>query len=243
MGLFGRLFRWSVETVAGNVVGAIALALLAGTSVSALFAGLMRHAGAMANADAPTVLGAIGIVLSTVLLAALLSALRAIAGPAANSRSPTNADASVVTASPVTSAAVSTASPENGPDRVSSGGTGLGDHDPAASVSNISVETLVGLFVQHTGVQANRLLSVYVGHYVEISGKLNDVKVNDYGDAGQAMVHISYKTSGVSIFALFPSSWVPSLSILRVDAHVTVRGRIEGAGRFEVTLHDCRLVS
>ncbi|HVI97591.1 MAG TPA: hypothetical protein VM657_00840 [Sphingomonas sp.] len=107
--------------------------------------------------------------------------------------------------------------------------------------SSITVETLRDIYRDKTEIQADRLASIYIGKWIEVSGKVSNVTSH-----GEDKVNVSLKAGKEAVE--LETVWMSfegdkeSLEILRIDDVVVVHGKIKKFGRFDVNLENCILV-
>ncbi len=109
------------------------------------------------------------------------------------------------------------------------------------TVIDVSPEYLMSLFKEHTSAEVKRLITPYIGKWMEVSGPVLDVSD-----------HVSFST--VTIPAPASQSWTkvrmyfrqPDRShivLLRPVTKVTVLGQIENVYNLQVELENCELIS
>jgi hypothetical protein len=129
----------------------------------------------------------------------------------------------------------------------------------AISVVAALPDKLLHIFEEHTNVQAQRMLDVYVGQYIVVTGFLNDIS----GRLETAMQlntdTLEIATSETEVFTLvldvatrriqsayvmgrFEADWKSRLAVLQKGAILTVFGKIEKIDRFFMRLSNAEIV-
>jgi hypothetical protein len=209
MGVLRRLAMWTISNIAASVLGAVLLTALAGSSVHVLFAGLARKMGTISESKILITIGSVGCVLSASLLFTLLRALNA----AGLSRKE-----NIVV-------------PDASEDHVPSLATrlptaeSLPTHKPTDKASvderhfvDVDVGELTGPFAQYTNVVANKLLDIYRGHWMRLSGRIQDVEESAFGNF--MIVHLDIERSTM-VQLHFALSWRPTVTTLKRSTAVT----------------------
>jgi hypothetical protein len=106
---------------------------------------------------------------------------------------------------------------------------------------DITPQFLFSLLSGHTEVQAERLLDIYVGKWIKLSGDVNHVGKFEYGSS--TVMFSSQPSKGVPVVAMeFSEAWTGRLSVLRLGNNINVIGRIKSVNAMRVKLEDCELV-
>src|SRR2546425_4581367 len=98
----------------------------------------------------------------------------------------------------------------------------------------VTVEYLLGLYTNHTDIQADALLKPYIGKWMRASGHIDSV------GSGQVTFKEG-KRAAPSLFMYFDKSWLDRLAMLVPGSRATVIGRIWYIQRVWVNLQECEL--
>lgn len=105
---------------------------------------------------------------------------------------------------------------------------------------------IVGLFKDHTDIQAQKLIENYIGKWTQISGTLSQVSA--FNESAQVTFERWHNDSPDPYMRLTPymyfhgKQWVDRLSMMRRGTPIKVRGRITGINSaVELRLDDCEL--
>jgi hypothetical protein len=93
-------------------------------------------------------------------------------------------------------------------------------------------------FENATTAQGERAVQPYLGKWMEVTGKVNNVTHNSDNSS-----HISFY-DGVNyfVFMFFKSEWYDHLAVLSKDQKISVRGKLLKVERRDVHLQECELV-
>lgn len=105
-------------------------------------------------------------------------------------------------------------------------------------ILNVTPEYLIGLYKEHTTVQANKLIEVYIGKWLRVSGRLaNNTSLRAY---------ILLSDEAVFPVALavaeFHKRWVDHVATLRLNTQIELLGKIVEADSTSITLTECELI-
>jgi hypothetical protein len=106
-------------------------------------------------------------------------------------------------------------------------------------IIDVTPDYLIGLFDQHTSIQAQRLIEPYIGKWMRVSGKLRDISDHTYGS------QLSFERSrlGGNVYMWFRQpDRKDRLSVLRRGTRLTVLGQIQWVNNMEVNLDNCELI-
>lgn len=101
---------------------------------------------------------------------------------------------------------------------------------------DVTPEFLSKLFNEHLNVQARKLIEVYIGKWIRVSGSL--------GDVYEAQVTFAYRTFETIVF-MYPGKnkqFIDRCSVLSCGQHIDVIGKIKDVNAIEVHLEDCELI-
>jgi hypothetical protein len=102
---------------------------------------------------------------------------------------------------------------------------------------DVTPDYLMGLFDEHTTIQAEKLIEAFIGKWLRVSGTVSDV----IGSEGSgATVYLKRETARISSVSLDFSDR-GAVEILRKGDSVTAIGQIVGADRLWVGLKNCEL--
>jgi hypothetical protein len=105
---------------------------------------------------------------------------------------------------------------------------------------DVTPEYLAGFFKEHTDIQAQRLLSAYIGKWMESSGHLGEVSRVSFTE----LLQVSFQeVAAVTVIMFFSLEWADRLSVIKRGSPITVIGKIERAGGNFVSFYDCELIS
>jgi hypothetical protein len=107
-------------------------------------------------------------------------------------------------------------------------------------IVNVSPEYLLNFFKEHTSIQAQKLVSAYVGKWMRLSGQVQDI-TSTYPDR----IAVSFNPHPYVlhvVFMFFDEIWKDRLAILRRGDQITVVGQINDAGPNTVNLFHCELL-
>jgi hypothetical protein len=105
---------------------------------------------------------------------------------------------------------------------------------------DITPQFLVSLLSGHTEVQAERLLDIYVGKWIKVSGDVSHVGKFEHGHS--TVMFTSQRLEVPSIIMHFGGAWTERLSVLRLGNKINVIGRIDLVQELRIFLDDCELV-
>jgi hypothetical protein len=114
------------------------------------------------------------------------------------------------------------------------------------TVVNVTPEYLLGLFEDHVSLQAEKLASVYIGKWIEISGPLGDVFPRRGGKDSYTS-SVVFGDRGVAsnkayVFMQFHDTWIDRLEVLRRGSTIKILGQITEISRAQVELDNCEIV-
>lgn len=119
-------------------------------------------------------------------------------------------------------------------------------HNPERVVLNVEPKYLMGLFKEHTEAQARKLLEAYIGKWLQISGRVADVKSDSsvIRDAVIWTVFIYIEGTGMDIATLesHKQEWIDRVSVLRLGDRITVLGQLDRVSRISIGLEHCELI-
>lgn len=105
---------------------------------------------------------------------------------------------------------------------------------------DITPQFLFGLLSGHTEVQAGKLLDIYVGKWMRLSGAVGHVGKFEYGSSTVSFSSQSF--NGVLVYMEFGAAWTERLSVLRLGNNINIIGRVISVTALRVKLQDCELV-
>jgi tRNA_anti-like len=105
---------------------------------------------------------------------------------------------------------------------------------------DITPQFLSSLHSGHTEVQAGKLLELYVGKWIKLSGAVNHVGKFEYGSS--TVMFSTQSFDGVRVLMSFGAAWTERLSVLRLGNNINVIGRITAVDGLMVKLRECELV-
>jgi hypothetical protein len=103
-------------------------------------------------------------------------------------------------------------------------------------VVDVTPKYLAGLFEQHMNIQAKKLVEVYQGKWIRVSGSLGDVFHN------QVVFSFWHDIVGPTVF-MYGDAFIERCSLLRRGTQIEVIGRIGEVNKIELHLYDCELIS
>jgi hypothetical protein len=112
---------------------------------------------------------------------------------------------------------------------------------PARELVDTTPEHLVGLYREHTSVQADSLASPFIGKWIRISGPLNDAQSFKY------FVQVTFGDRTLvadksHVYAYFDHKpWADRLAMLRRGDTVTLIGRIKSVDAGSLHVEHCEL--
>jgi hypothetical protein len=110
------------------------------------------------------------------------------------------------------------------------------------SVLNVTPDSLMGFFRDHTTAQANQLVAVHIGKWLRVSGTLGDIETDRLDDQSVRLVKI-YLNQSSGVLAVFRDQpWIDRLSVLRRDDNITVFGQLKSVGAYSLRLDYCELL-
>lgn len=101
---------------------------------------------------------------------------------------------------------------------------------------DITPQFLYSRLEGYTAIQAKKLLDIYVGKWMKLSGAVDHVSESS---DGSCLVRFRGE---IRIYMSFEKKWIDQLSILRPGSNITVIGRIESVEAMGVNLGNCELV-
>jgi hypothetical protein len=105
---------------------------------------------------------------------------------------------------------------------------------------DITPQFLTNLLREHTEVQAAKLLDIYIGKWMALSGAVSHVGKFEYGSS--TVMFSGQVLSSPTIVMLFGKAWTEALSVLRLGNNIKVIGRINSVDLLRIRLDDCELV-
>jgi hypothetical protein len=106
---------------------------------------------------------------------------------------------------------------------------------------DITPQFLQSLLKAHTEVQAEKLLDIYVGKWMQLSGEVCHVGKFEYGSS-TVMFAGQPDKDDPAVMLYFSKVWTERLSVLRLGNNINVIGRIGSVNGLRVRLDDCELV-
>jgi hypothetical protein len=106
---------------------------------------------------------------------------------------------------------------------------------------DVTPDYLMGLFDQHTSIQAQRLIEPYIGKWMKISGKLSDIMDNEYFSQVTFERDPQKRYGAVYMYFRQPDRR-DRLSVIRRGTNLTVMGQIRNVANIELHLDKCELV-
>jgi hypothetical protein len=100
-----------------------------------------------------------------------------------------------------------------------------------------TAEELMNFFAGHTTVDANKLLEVYMGKWLQVSGVFDDVTAHHLG----LTVYIELPNHS-SVFMQFEPEWHDRLLMLKRGSIITVVGKIHRVSWTNLALRECELI-
>jgi hypothetical protein len=133
---------------------------------------------------------------------------------------------------------------------VNVGATGVEDTaTPKRDVVRVTPGWLIARFKDHTDVQAQKLVEPYIGKWIRVSGKLNNVM-----SSSEHFVQVTFQPAKTlferdtedpddwaMVWMYFPKDQEADLALLPRGAPLTVLGRIDRIDAVNVHLQDCEL--
>jgi hypothetical protein len=110
----------------------------------------------------------------------------------------------------------------------------------------VTPEYLVGLFKEHTSVQADKLATTYIGKWIELSGPLGDVFPRGYVGDGKYTSLVLFADRGIGLDKIyvamqFDDRWLDRLAVLPRGTKIKILGQIERINKVEIRLDNCEL--
>jgi hypothetical protein len=126
------------------------------------------------------------------------------------------------------------------PASVSSQSTQVGGRNFVGA--SITPEYLVGLFKEHTSIQARKLIEPFTGKWMRVSGQVNEV-ISSSSDLAQVTFSGRGLTSDLAgIYMYFRTKdSIERLTILRRGDSLTIVGKIRDVSAVQIDLDTCEL--
>jgi hypothetical protein len=108
--------------------------------------------------------------------------------------------------------------------------------------ASITPEYLVGLFKDHTSIQANKLIEPFIGKWMKVSGHLNEVlsSTPDFAQVSFSGRGLTSDLAGIYMYFRSKDS-IERLAILRRGDALTIVGEIREINSVQLTLESCEL--
>ena len=135
--------------------------------------------------------------------------------------------------------------PRTAPERVPAGPNAVWSpeaepDDPAERISlgkTITPTFLMNLFKGQTKLSASKQLAAYLGKWMTVEGKVNNVS-----RAGQSVLVMLGEAPAIEMIMLDFTYDRERLEILQIGDQVTVAGKLTRADQFSIELRDCELL-
>jgi hypothetical protein len=114
---------------------------------------------------------------------------------------------------------------------------------PGRVFIDIALEALTEPFEQHTTVQAQRLVSTYLGRWMRLSGKVRDVRSQD-GEGWHVSPDLPWLGLGrmPAVGLYFQPRWKDHISVLRRGDPFLLDGKLTEIHQFAIVFEECELV-
>lgn len=99
-----------------------------------------------------------------------------------------------------------------------------------------SAEEIIGFYEKHTDLQADRLVEIFLGRPIQVTGVLFNVS------GGEGRIQVQIMLGGNYVTAWFSSDWLSRLAELDKMTTVTIVGRLREVGGMGISLDECELV-
>jgi len=110
--------------------------------------------------------------------------------------------------------------------------------------AGVTPEYLAKFFQDHTAIQAANLIEAFIGKWMKLSGRLNDVRLHRDSFASVSLrrsaVEEDVRACNVTMF--FYQPWFDRLAILKRGEELTVIGRIDKVDALSLILEECEIV-
>lgn len=105
--------------------------------------------------------------------------------------------------------------------------------------TDVTPQTLMGMFEGKTTVSARRLVQPYLGKWMKISGRFQNL-----GTLGSATysVRLSTRFDHAYLFYFSKESWEHQLELLQIGQQVALVGKVTKIDEWSIVLEDCELV-
>lgn len=227
------LLVWVWKTVAARVVGAVALALLGGTAVSAIFAGVAQWKSWSVGPVGLVAAGALGW-LGTVFLFVWISTRHGSRWLQIDL---------AVTAGKPNAAEQSRAADEKGAPSSAHGSADSGQARVVRVEIPISALELVSMCNRVTSIQSESMMAAYVGHWLIVRGTVSTV-YRDLNDLDRVVLLSLDDDRTVSAEMVFAGDiWAARLDMLQKGSTISATGRLRRASVIGVKLYDCELTA
>jgi hypothetical protein len=108
-------------------------------------------------------------------------------------------------------------------------------------IVDVTPEYLMRLYENKMSAQAQTLAAPYIGKWLRIQGKLEDIR-RSYGGAVSVSLQREGAVSGLNLHAFFDGDWYDRLIVMPSGTKVSLIGQIFEVEKFNVMLHNCELV-
>jgi hypothetical protein len=106
--------------------------------------------------------------------------------------------------------------------------------------SDLPIETLLRPFKEHTSVQANAMVGIYLGTWLKVTGSLYNVEVDTH------VVRVVIDANARSIrllFLYFSVEWAQKLSVLQRGSVISAIGKIDRLEEGSLSMKHCELTT
>ena len=110
-------------------------------------------------------------------------------------------------------------------------------------VVDITPAQLVGFFRDHMTNQAEKLVKVYIGKWIIVSGELEDVGTPVKDGYFQVDFKESAVAQGYFLRMYFSKKWFDHLSVMQRGTKINIIGKIAIVESISISLDDCELIN
>lgn len=110
--------------------------------------------------------------------------------------------------------------------------------------ASVTPAYLIGLFKEHTGIQAKKLIEQYLGKWMPIMGRVHDTHQRskfNFSKPEEKVAQLFIFDDGHLLIARFSEPWVERIAILRRGDEVRLIGKIAEVNALNLELDDCEL--
>jgi hypothetical protein len=113
----------------------------------------------------------------------------------------------------------------------------------ANSNAVLTPQYLKGLFAGRTTAQGSALADRHIGEWMTVTGPFGDVYPLRSGSTRFMASFAPSLSINFLVFIWFNAKWKDQVGALRPGEQITVRGKINDVGGFQMNLYDCEIVS